>query len=85
MSWDELANEGNETVKIIRLGLNKRGLITGDSCKTVYGTDEYIPIFNTFINPDLTILSEVKVLYSPLSINGVDYHFCFLISKNLRF
>lgn len=46
MTWDELLKEGDETVKIVRAGLTKRGFLTGDSLKTIYGTDEDIPIFN---------------------------------------
>jgi hypothetical protein len=65
MSWDELVNEGNETVKIIRLGLNKRGFITGDSCKTVYGTDEDIPIFNN--RGDKLFWISVKTAYGKIT------------------
>lgn len=47
MSWDQLLKEGEETVKIIRDGLKKRGFLAGESVKTIYGTDEDIPILNT--------------------------------------
>lgn len=46
MTWDDLLKEGDESVRIVREGLNKRGFITGNSLKTIYGTDEDIPLFN---------------------------------------
>lgn len=46
MNWDEFFQEGEQTVRIVREGLKKRGFITGDSVRTIYGTDEDIPIFN---------------------------------------
>ena len=61
MSWDELLQEGEKTVSLVRSGLNKRGFLTVDSVKTIYGTDEDIPIFNSKLEKIFWI--SVKTVY----------------------
>ncbi len=59
MSWDELLKEGDETVRMVRSGLTKRGFLTGDSLKTIYGTDEDIPILKRVENNVLFVLMNL--------------------------
>ena len=61
MSWDNFLKEGEETVKIVCQGLHKRGFVTGESLKTIYGTDEDIPIFNS--NREKLFWISVKTVY----------------------
>ena len=45
MTWERFLSEGERAVQIVREGLRKRNFRAGESIRTVFNTDEDIPIY----------------------------------------
>jgi len=50
MNWEQFLAEGERAVRVVREGLKKRGINAGESIKTVFNTDEDIPVYDRYKN-----------------------------------
>jgi len=65
MTWEQFLAEGDYAVTLIRNGLRKRGINTGESIVTQFNTDEDIPVYDNLGNKIFWI--SVKTVFQSIT------------------